>query len=67
MGKQIDDREIGICYKYMKHRNKMNFPCFTCLQMAARYGSGIVLTLFRKSARDPPSMYSKIIEMAPLS
>lgn len=31
----------------------------TCLQIAARYGSGIMLTFFRKSARDPPSMYSK--------
>ena len=49
-----------ISYKYMIFK----FP--TCLQMAARYGSGIVLTFFKKSNRDPPSMYSNMIEMTPL-
>jgi hypothetical protein len=34
--------------------------------MAARNGSGIVLTLLRRSSKDPPSIYSKIIDMVPL-
>lgn len=51
--------------KFFWLKNELHFP--TCLQIAARHGSGILWTFFKKSARDPPSMYSKIMETAPLS